>query len=292
MNSRHLLLTVVLSLIPILSGCLNDTIANEQADDISQPHYPVADEVAETDKAEIRSLSAEDEVTLMIQETIVKELSRARSDLSFGSVKPSPIGGYYEVSIGNRQTVYVSEDGKHFFSGELYFPEPGGGFLNATEMARATERRAILASVPESELIIYAPDGETKAVMNVFTDVTCGYCRKLHGQIAEMNALGIEVRYFGYPRTGIVRDGKQTKAYKETVKAWCADDKNVAMDRLKSGKNVDVGVCENNPLAKHFELGQQFGVSGTPAIVIPDGTLLPGYRSPENYAAILGIAVE
>ena len=293
MNSRFFLLSLAFGALPLLSGCFEEISAEEGAK--NTPHnadaVPAQQQEASLGSDADTSTPTDDSVTEMIEETIIKELSTARPELKFGNVKSSPIPGYFEVSIDNRQTVYVSEDGKHFFAGELYFAEPGR-FVNATEMARASERKTELASIPESELIIYAPEGETKAVMTVFTDVTCGYCRKLHGQIAEMNALGIEVRYLGYPRTGIVRDGKQTRAYKETVKAWCASDRNQAMDRLKSGRGVSVDVCDNNPLAKHFELGQKFGVSGTPAIVIPDGTLLPGYRSPENYAALLGIEVE
>lgn len=230
----------------------------------------------------------DDAVIQMIDEKVLQRLQADRPDLEFGDVKSSPLDGYYEFSIGNRQTIYVSDDGKHFFSGELYFAEPER-FVNATEMARSSERRDLLASVPESEMIIFAPEGETKAVMNVFTDVTCGYCRKLHEQMGEMNDLGIEVRYLAYPRTGIRREGALTTSYAETSKAWCADDRLDAMTKLKTGQKVATETCEDNPLEKHFLMGQKFGVSGTPAIVMPDGSLLPGYRSPEAYAALLGL---
>lgn len=234
--------------------------------------------------------SDEDAAIQMISEKVLRQIQSDRPDLEFGEVKASPLEGYYEFSIGNRQTIYVSEDGAHFFSGELYFSE-SERFVNATEMARSKERTELLAAVPDSEMIIFSPEGETKAVMNVFTDVTCGYCRKLHEQMSEMNALGIEVRYLAYPRTGIRRDGALTTSYSETSKAWCSDDRLDAMTNLKSGQQLDVPVCEENPLEKHFLLGQKFGVSGTPAIVMPDGTLLPGYRSPEAYAALLGLQV-
>jgi len=226
-----------------------------------------------------------------IKSQILNQLRQARPDLEFGSVAPSPLLGYYEVSIDNRQTVYVSEDGKHFFTGELYFAKPGE-LVNATEMTRSKERKQVLAGLSESDMIIYKPEGETKAVLNVFTDVTCGYCRKLHGQVAEMNDLGIEVRYLAYPRTGIRRNGELTSSYIETAKAWCAKDRQAAMTKLKQGQDVPVQNCDNNPLEEQYLLGQKFGVTGTPAIVLADGSLVPGYRSAQAYAELLGVAAE
>lgn len=239
----------------------------------------------------VAAQSDEETVIQRIKELVLDPLRADRADLQFTDVKKSPLQGYYEFSIENRQTIYVSEDAKHFFAGELYFSEPDR-FVNATEIARSDERMQELASIPESEMIIYSPQGETKAVMNVFTDVTCGYCRKLHDQMAEMNALGIEVRYLAYPRTGVKRDGEFTTSYAETSKAWCAEDQRAAMDQLKGGERVVMSSCDDNPLEKHYAVGQKLGVSGTPAIVLSDGSLHPGYRSPENYAALLGIEID
>lgn len=230
----------------------------------------------------------EDKSAEQIEKAILSSLRDSRPGLDFGNVTPSPIPGYYEVSINEVQAVYVSEDGKHFFSGELYFVEPGR-LVNATEMARSADRLEALATVSESEMIVFSPKGETKAIMSIFTDVTCGYCRKLHAQMDEMNELGIEVRYLAYPRSGIQQNGEFTASYLETAKAWCADDRQDAMTDIKGGVPVSVALCSDNPLEKHFLLGQKFGVTGTPAIVMPDGTLLPGYRSPQDYAALLGI---
>ena len=235
--------------------------------------------------------AASDQLTQNIEQSILNGLREARPDLEIGQPVPSPIDGYYEVSISADQTIYVSADGKHFFSGELYFAEPGR-FINATEMARTEQRLEILASLDESEMIIFAPEEGTKAVMTVFTDATCGFCRKLHDQMAEMNDLGIEVRYMAYPRSGIKREGEYTREYELTSKAWCADDRKSAMTAVKAGLTVDVEPCDEPIISKHYQIGAQFGVSGTPAIILPDGSLLPGYRSPSEYARILGIETD
>ncbi|MEQ9022567.1 MAG: DsbC family protein [Pseudomonadales bacterium] len=225
-----------------------------------------------------------------IETHILDGLRNARPDLDFGEPEPSPVEGYYEVSISGAQTIYVSEDGKHFFSGELYFSEPGR-FVNATEMERTQHRLEMMSTLNEEDMIIFKPEGETKAVMTIFTDVTCGFCRKLHDQMAEMNKLGIEVHYLAYPRSGIERDGSYTREYEETVKAWCAppSERAEVLTALKSGQAVDENICEDSPVEEQYELGRSFGVTGTPAIILPNGSLLPGYRSPEEYARILGI---
>ncbi len=226
-----------------------------------------------------------------IEDKVLKELRDARPDLSFGQPKPSPIEGYFEVSLSGAQTIYVAESGEHFFSGELYFAEPGR-FVNATEMARARDRLEALATLKKEDMIIFSPQGETKGVLTVFTDVTCGFCRKLHNQMDEMNGLGIEVRYMAYPRSGIRRDGAYTREYEQTAKAWCTENRKSTLTDLKNNRPVEVQTCDSPVVEEHYRIGGSFGVSGTPAIILPDGSLLPGYRSPGDYAAILGIGGE
>ena len=220
---------------------------------------------------------------------ILDKLEGARSDLEYTNIEPSPIAGYYQVQVGGSEIIYVSEDAEHFFLGQLYAIQPGQ-FVDVTEKDRAAERLVMLANLDPDTLIIFPADGEIKAVISVFTDVTCGFCRKLHEEIAEINAAGIEVHYLAYPRSGIERNGVLTHEFTETVKAWCADDRADALTRLKMGEMMDIEVCDDNPVADHYALGRQFGVTGTPALVLPDGTLSPGYRPTAELARILGIS--
>jgi thiol:disulfide interchange protein DsbC len=133
-------------------------------------------------------------------------------------------------------------------------------------------------------MIIFKPAGATKAIMNVFTDIDCGYCRKLHQEVAELNALGIEVRYLAYPRAGI-----PSASYDKIATAWCAQDQQQTLTKAKRGESVATAVCADNPVAEHYALGQRIGVAGTPAIVLMDGTLIPGYQPAASFAQILGL---
>ena len=132
--------------------------------------------------------------------------------------------------------------------------------------------------------LVFAATGKRKATISVFTDVDCDYCRKLHLEVPELNAMGVEVRYLAYPRAGV-----GSESYRKIVSAWCATDPNTALTALKAGKTITDNQCSDNPVADQYQLGQQMGISGTPAILLEDGRLLPGYMPAAQLAESIGI---
>lgn len=218
-----------------------------------------------------------------VSNTILSKLKAARPDFSYGIVRPSPIDSMYQVQVEGGPLLYVSAGGDFIVTGTLYGVMPGG-FVDLKELAMKPERQAKLAQVADADKVIFPAKGDAKTYIDVFTDVDCGYCRKLHAEVPAMNAKGIEVRYLGYPRAGI-----GSSSHKKIAAAWCADDRQATMTRLKNGQRVNVDYCEDNPVAEHFRLGGELGVRGTPAIILADGTLLPGYLSADELAARLGL---
>lgn len=188
------------------------------------------------------------------------------------AIKEAPIKGFYEVSYGTK-LYYVSLDGRYLFNGELYDLKSKS---NLTEQNRAAARLKVLKTIDESSLIVYKAKGKEKHVATVFTDVDCGYCRKLHSGMQEMNELGITIRYMAFPRAGI-----GSSSYNKAVSVWCAKDRNKAMDAAKRGEMPEEATCDS-PVKKHYETGLALGVSGTPAIFLQDGTLMPGYLPPQQ----------
>jgi len=193
------------------------------------------------------------------------------------AVNETPIKGMYEVSYGPK-FYYVSLDGRYLLSGELYDLKDQ---TNLTEKKRAGSRLKVMDNIEETSLIVYKAKGEEKHVITVFTDIDCGYCRKLHSGMAQMNELGITVRYMAYPRAGI-----GSPSYKKAVSVWCAKDRNKAMDQAKAGSTPEQASCDN-PVKEHMAMGEMVGVTGTPAIVLQDGTLMPGYLPPKRLAMSL-----
>ena len=186
----------------------------------------------------------------------------------------SPIAGVYELMRGT-DAAYVSSDGKYAIVGDLY---DLGSNDNLTEARRRDARLKLLATVPESQMVIFGSK-EARHTITVFTDVDCQYCRKLHSQIADYNRLGIRVRYLFYPRSG-----PNTESWTKAIQVWCSADRNSALTQAKRGEALKTKPCADSPVARHYDLGQKFEVAGTPAIILGNGAMLPGYESPEMIA--------
>ena len=215
-------------------------------------------------------------------QALVSRLKALRPEIPIERVSPSPLPGIFQLELTGGTIFYGTADGRYLFAGDLY--ELGeDDLINLAEQGRVGKRQALMATVDLKDMVIFPADGTTRAVINVFTDVDCGYCQKLHREVPRLNELGIEVRYLAYPRAGI-----GSRSYEKIVSAWCSDDRNGAITRLKSGESIPDGSCVN-PVAAQFELGHEVGVSGTPAIVLEDGRLLPGYMPADQLAETIGI---
>ncbi len=215
-------------------------------------------------------------------EALLANLSSVVPDGKAKVVAESVIPGMVLVEYGNGQLLYGSADGRHLLLGDLL--EFGAdGLVNRTEERRALRRKHLLDEVDSGDMVIFSPKGEVKTSVVVFTDVDCGYCRKLHQEMDEINALGIEVRYLAFPRAG-----PGSRSFEKTVSAWCADEPHKAITELKRGNSVPDRTCPN-PVTAQYELGVDLGVTGTPALVTEAGKLLPGYMPAAQLADALGL---
>lgn len=192
------------------------------------------------------------------------------------SIKPSEIKGLYEVAAG-ATIFYASEDGKYLLQGQLFDAEAK---KNITETKLAEVRKNALEKIGEQQMIVFkAPI--SKYTVSIFTDIDCGYCRKLHSEIDQYLAQGISVRYLFFPRAG-----KGSDSYKKAIAVWCSADRNKALTLAKKGDALDGKTCEN-PIDKHMQLGEEFGMTGTPMIVTEKGNILPGYVPAAQLAKVL-----
>lgn len=187
------------------------------------------------------------------------------------SIGKAPVPGFYEVVLSG-QVLYVSEDGKYLMQGML-FDVPTRTDL--TETRRSTLRKTALADVSSDKKINFNPK-QAKHTVTVFTDIDCGYCRRMHAQIGEYNALGIAVEYMFFPRSG-----PGTESWQKAVSVWCSDNPQQALTDAKEGKALDIKQCPN-PVEEDYALANRIGVSGTPMVYAEDGTQLGGYVAPEQ----------
>ena len=208
----------------------------------------------------------------------------AGQPIGIESVRPSPAPGIIEVQVINGPLLYATEDGGYFFlNGDLHQVSVSGA-VNLTEERRSLARKEQLAAVSLEDMVVFSPKGETRDYVSVFTDVTCFYCQKLHREVDQLNAKGVEVRYLAFPRGGINSDGA-----KKLATAWCADDQQTTLTELKAGMDLPVNDCADSPIAAQYQLGQEMGVSGTPAIITSSGMMIPGYRPAADLIVVLGL---
>ncbi|MBL6701804.1 MAG: thioredoxin fold domain-containing protein [SAR86 cluster bacterium] len=196
--------------------------------------------------------------------------------MSVQNVKESQIENLYIVDIGDLQPIYASKNGEFFFYGELYAVN-GNMLQNTTKDEINLKRKNILdEALSEDDFITFKSNNEKHRVI-IFTDVDCGYCRKFHNEINDFNDLGITVNYVAFPRSGLASD-----SYNKIVTAWCSTDAKDTLTKMKQGIDVQLSMCQDHPVEKHFLLGQKIGITGTPAIIKSNGELLPGYLPPEE----------
>ncbi|HHO67876.1 MAG TPA: DsbC family protein [Gammaproteobacteria bacterium] len=192
------------------------------------------------------------------------------------SIEPAPVDGFYEVVIGPH-VVYVSRDARYLLQGELVDMRTRE---NLTAPRRQQAVRQLLDGLDKADMIVFSPD-KPRHHITVFTDIDCGYCRKLHSQIGDYLAQGIEVRYLFYPRAG-----RNSPSYRKAVAVWCAKDRKQALTDAKNNKPIPLKTCDN-PVDRHMQLARRLGLRGTPMIVLEDGSIQPGYVPPEPLAKLL-----
>lgn len=213
------------------------------------------------------------------EQTIREMLEKTVPGIKISHIEAAPIKGLYEVMVGT-DLMYVTGDGRYFVNGHIVDLKTRE---DLTEPRLAVARKQLIDQLGESQMVIFGP-ADAKHTITVFTDIECGYCRKLHSQIAEYGKEGIRVRYLFFPRAG-----KGSPAYDEAVSVWCAGDeaaRRTAMTDAKAGKTIEEKTCDN-PVDEHMAVGEEFGLRGTPAIVTEAGDLIPGYVEPKRLASEL-----
>lgn len=202
---------------------------------------------------------------------LANAVSRFLPEVEIDSIQPSPIEGLYQVIIG-ADVIYMTKDGSYIVKGEILDINER---RNLTEDVRSESRVQLLDKIKKDEYIEFTGKN-ARDVIYVFTDIDCGYCRKLHRDVPELNARGISVRYLAYPRAGV-----DSATGKEMSQVWCADDRQAALTAAKNNQSFESKSCDD-PVAEEYILGQKLGVRGTPSIFLENGRNLPGYMPPDE----------
>lgn len=210
------------------------------------------------------------------EDAIRQALAKSMPSVKVGSVIPSQINGLYEVTVGGN-IFYVSDDGKYLVQGHLV---DIAARTDLTEEKLGGARKQALEKLGLDKMIVFKPK-ISKHTVSIFTDIDCGYCRKLHSEIDQYMAEGITIQYLFFPRAG-----KGSDSYHKAVSVWCADDRKAALTAAKKGDTPPAKTCDN-PVDEHMQLAEEFEVKGTPMIVTEKGNIFPGYLPAKQLAEAL-----
>ena len=209
-------------------------------------------------------------------QVIRQALLSMQPDLPIENITNSPMPNLYQVQLKGGRLLYASADGEFLMQGNLFHIQNGQA-TNLTEQVEQKATAAQINNIALDEMVVFAAK-DSKTHITVFTDTDCGYCQKLHSEVAELNKLGVDVRYLAFPRQGAGSHG-----YKTLTSIWCADDPLEAMNQAKARRSVPNKTCKN-PIDQQYALGQAVGVQGTPTIVLANGQIIPGYQPAKQLA--------
>ncbi len=260
------LLPIATTLLLAISGC--SKAAPDAADKAQAP-------VAATSAATSVTGNAPESV----RKAIIDHLAAAKIPAQINAINSTDMPNLYWVTFNDVPPVFISGDGQFLLQGDLV--KLGTGTVTSvSDTLNAKEAKRLLATVADKDMIIYSPKGKPKAVVYAFTDVDCGYCRKMHAEIDQITAKGIEVRYLAWPRSP--SDVAVNKA------VWCSEDRKSAITTAKHGLPVQSPACDD-PVIAQRQIGMKIGVNGTPALYTVDGQYLGGYIPADNLAKALKI---
>jgi thiol:disulfide interchange protein DsbC len=220
-------------------------------------------------------------------EVAQKALQKHFPDIQVDHLDPAPIEGFYQLTLGS-DLAYLSTDLRYLMVGDLI--DLKDKQKNLTEQARRVGRLKLLGRIQEKDFIIYKPQ-KTDYKITVFTDIDCGYCRKMHQMKEQYFGMGIEIQYLPFPRSG-----KNTPSYAKAVSAWCALDQPQALEQAfhaaeskqgESKKFTARAGCNGAVVDRALALARRFGITGTPTLILPNGALVPGYILPDELLALL-----
>ncbi|WP_420427032.1 DsbC family protein [Algiphilus sp.] len=194
------------------------------------------------------------------------KLAERIPDLASSELRPTPLEDIYELSRG-MAVGYVTADGRYLIEGDLVDLATG---RQITEERRREARLEVLEDAAARSISFGADDAEY--LVTVFTDIDCGYCRKLHDEIGEYNERGIAIRYLLYPRSG-----QNSVSYRKAVATWCSEDRQQTLTEAKQGVDPGSKSCSDHPVDNHLLAGRKLGLRGTPMMVLPNGEVVQGY---------------
>jgi thiol:disulfide interchange protein DsbC len=190
------------------------------------------------------------------------------------NVEMSEVQGLWVVDIakGGRKFPLYIDFSKHYLLGAQIIRLDTKEDISGARMAKLNEVNVDVSGIPlEEALVVGKPSAKRKVI--VFSDPDCGYCRKLHGQLKTVVEKDPDVAFYVklYSRNG-------NPASTEKARSVICAKSLALLDEAYAGKPLPPAACKSTAPEETLKLAGMLNVQGTPALIFPDGRLLPGYR--------------
>ena len=198
-----------------------------------------------------------------------------------GTVKLSEVGGLWEIEIeskGNRFPIYIDFSKQFLVTGQV---------IRLATRENITQKRMMelntidLAQIPLDDAIVIGNPKAKRRVI-VFDDPECPFCIKLHGEIKQAvkkdPSVAFYIKMFPLPI--------HPKSYDKARTIVCEKSLKLLEDSF-DGKDLPAAECKSDAVDNNIELGKKIGIRSTPTLVLPNGLVVPGYKSADDILKLL-----
>jgi thiol:disulfide interchange protein DsbC len=189
------------------------------------------------------------------------------------SITESPIKGFCEIAIENMGRLgifYLSLDRKFLILGSLIEVANMSDKRQESLRRLQDKKRIDIAKIPLDNALILGESGASKKVV-VFTDPDCPFCGQLHQTMKQIVAKRKDVSfYIKFFPLNFHKD-----AYWKAKSIVCNKSLKMLEDNFEK-KEIPKTECTTDEIDSSMKLAASFGISGTPALILPDGRLREG----------------
>jgi thiol:disulfide interchange protein DsbC len=206
-----------------------------------------------------------------IRKTLQERLPRLGK---IDEVQKAPMPGLYEIRVGT-DIFYSDAEGNFLFHGMLIDTKAQ---KNLTEERQEKLLQIDFAALPLKDSFTMVR-GNGKRKIAVFEDPNCGYCKRFERDLLKVD--NVTVHMFLYPILG-------QDSVDKSRNLWCAADKPTAwLDWMVRDKAAPKATCDSAAIARNVEFGRKHKITGTPTLILANGTRVPGAIGPADLEKLL-----
>ena len=219
--------------------------------------------------------TTKDEMLNLIKESI--------PDVKIIEVRPAPLKGLWEVAIetkGQKGIVYIDFSNKYIVSGSIFDITTK---TNLTGERLFNLNKVDISQIPLDNALLMGDKDASKKVI-IFTDPECPYCGKLHHEIKKVLEKRKDIAFYIklFPLVKL-----HPKAHMKNLMAIVCEKSLKLLEDSFAGKRMPEAKCKTSEVDENLKLAEKLGIRGTPAIILPDGGIIPGYKDADSIISLI-----